>query len=1221
MLNCVGKGTRPKGRSRLSVFRITLCALALVVVTPAIVLAQIYYGTITGVVTDATGAVVSGAAVSVKSLATGAQYSATASDSGSYVVAQLPIGKYEVRVSQKGFKEFVASNVDVHTSSDTRVDAQLQLGAATETVSVEASDIQVQTTSGSVGNVIEGTQVRELPLNGENFMGLVTLTPGVSTANTFNSRDKGLTGGADFSVNGNPYNYNLFLVDGVNNNDVGSGRTILVYPSVDTIAEFNMLTNSYGPEYGQATGAIISITTKSGTNQFHGGVFYAGRNNALNANDWFSNFNKTGQAELRRNDYGYNLSGPIIKNKLWGWWNQEWNKEIRGVSETSCVPTANEVAGNFTYGVPGADFTGGTPPTSATSNGTLPRDFCGASLPAKWVGVGPTATLQSLIPVSQQMAGNPFGIANPAAAGLALLKFYPLPNITPHSGDNWALQEKQNPDWSEWNVRVDYDVTKKNRATFRWTQDSWTSPGPNPNLFWGDSVFPAINSDWSQPSKSVMAKLTTQVGDTMVNDVEFGYGHNAIITTLNNTAVPLVQAIDAAIPTAWPSSLKTGPALPQSGWGGFGPYGSNTTAGGTMWTIAPYANHEDLYAIQDNVSKVKGNHLFKVGAYWSTNAKIENNNGGSDLPGFNFGSPNTCSKTSPAGCVPGVQTNNSIADALIVGQLYSVGENSINQVARVIWHDFEWYAADTWKISRRVTINYGFRWSFLREPYSENNEWTSWSLAAYNPGLPASDACNGIIIVPNSNPCGQAAASLGALGISLPLSSGTPGPNRALVNNNNHAIAPRLGVAWDPWGDGKTAIRAGVGQFFQREPVGLDEKQAFNAPFVINATEVRTLDSTTTLTNPAVSPCCSKNPAAIVPNSWQWNLSVQREFVRNMTLNLGYVGNTGIHLTSGLDLNAVPNNEWLQAAFASGTALNAFRPASNFGSILQFNRAGHASYNALQALFKWQFGNYSTFQAAYTWSHSIANVELDNSSGSVNQQGTTDQANPRLDRGNTNINRPQIFVLNEVFYLPKLSKEKAFIREAFGSWELNSILTINSGASLSVFASTTASDAVAGGTLNSIQGSGYGTNPPNFRPDRTGVNCNANENGRQILNSGAFTYTGYVIGTVGNVPRGYCYGPTYRNFDVQLAKNWYIGERFRVKFSMDFFNILNHANFYGNTLEGTTFSANQLQCGTTACSPTNNVVTGQAPGQNNGFGQASAVHPGRELQYTLRLYF
>ena len=242
----------------------------------------------------------------------------------------------------------------------------------------------------------------------------------------------------------------------------------------------------------------------------------------------------------------------------------------------------------------------------------------------------------------------------------------------------------------------------------------------------------------------------------------------------------------------------------------------------------------------------------------------------------------------------------------------------------------------------------------------------------------------------------------------------------------------------------------------------------------------------------------------------------------------------------------------------ASSGLNALRPAANFGSIYQFNRSGHASYNSLQVLYKWQMGNSSTLQAAYTYSHSIGNVELDNSSGSVNQQGTTDQSNPRLDRGNTNINRPQIFVLNEVYYLPKLANKAAVVRETLGGWELNSILTINSGSSLSVFASQGATDAIAGGTLQAVQGSGWGTNPPNFRPDRTGINCNAGENGRQILNSGAFTYTGYVLGGVGNVPRGYCYGPDNRNFDVQLAKNWYFKERFRVKFSMDFFNTLNH---------------------------------------------------------------
>ena len=185
----------------------------------------------------------------------GVSLSATTSDLGTYSVVQLQVGSYQVHVKQTGFKEFIAKGVEVHVSTVTELNAKLELGAATEMVTVEASDVQVQTTSAAVGEVVEGTQVRELPLNGENFMGLVTLSPGVSTANSFNGRDKGLTGGADFSVNGNPYNHNLFTVDGVNNNDVGSGRTILVYPSVDAIAEFKMLRNAYGPEYGQATGA------------------------------------------------------------------------------------------------------------------------------------------------------------------------------------------------------------------------------------------------------------------------------------------------------------------------------------------------------------------------------------------------------------------------------------------------------------------------------------------------------------------------------------------------------------------------------------------------------------------------------------------------------------------------------------------------------------------------------------------------------------------------------------------------------------------------------------------------------------------------------------------------------------------------------------------------------------------------------------------------------
>jgi len=1208
--------------------RACLAVLLLVAAAPFAAQAQQYSGTITGTVTDPGGAAVAGATVSYRNLGTNASDSTTTSESGVYTFAQLPIGVYDLRVKQAGFKEFISKNVEVHTSTVTEANVQLTVGAVTETMTVEAADVQVQTTTAEVGEVVSGTQVRELPLNGENFMGLVTLSPGVSTANSFDSRDKGLQGGADFSVNGNPYNYNLFLVDGVNNNDVGSGRTILVYPSVDAIAEFKMIRNSYGPEYGQAAGAIISITTRSGENQFHGGFFYAGRNDKLDANDWFSNFNGTGKAELRRNDWGYHVAGPVWKDHLFFFWNQEWNREIRGQSVAACEPTAAELGGDFSQ-----NFSGAVAPTVANPSGTVATDQCGAQQPAEWVGPVGSATYQSLIPVAQQGA-NPFIIANPDPAGLLISKFYPLPNEALRNGDNWVASENLKPKWSEWNIRTDYDVTKKNRITFRYTNDSWVSPGPDNTSFWGVSQFPTINSDWSQPSKSVMGKLTTQISNTLINDVEFGYGHNAIITTLSGTEASVVPQINAAVPTAWPSSLKQSDTFGSGGavWGGLSPYGS----GQTMWNIAPYANHEDLYAIQDNVSKVQGNHIFKVGAYYSTNAKIEDGAGGSDQPAFNYsnGGLNLCPNTNP-GCTTnqgqpvGVALGNQLANLLYPGQEYVTTEKNVNATARVHWHDFEWYMGDSWKIRRNVTLNYGFRWSFLREPYSSDNNWASWSLADYSATQAAanpSDACNGVIIVPGTSPCAAAAAQLASLGITLPLSNGTPGPNRALVNNNNHAIAPRLGVAWDVKGDGKTAVRAGAGQFFQREPVGLLEQLAFTAPFEITATDIRTLETATPLSSPQVSPSGAENPRAVIPNSWQWNLSVERELFHNTALQVGYVGNSGIHLTSGIDANAVPSSLWDQSAFASGNTLNAFRPAGNFGDILEFEHNGKASYHSLQALFRSRLSNFSSFQIAYTYSHSIGNVQLDNSSGSVNSQAVTDQSDYNLDKGNTNINRPNVLVANEVFYLPKLANHSNLVQQILGGWELNSIINIASGASATVFANGASSGSVNNitGPLSSLQGSGFNqNNRPNIVP---GVGCNSGENGRQILNPNAFTLVGYTIGTVGDEPRGYCFGPDFRNVDMQLAKNWTFRERFRIKFSLDFFNLFNHANFIGTGVETQGFTANGILCGATQqlCSPTNNVISMYNAGANaesSGFGQATSVQPGREIQYTLRFTF
>jgi len=1191
---------------------VVICALLclLTLALPVAMHAQQYSGTITGTVTDPSGAAVPGATVTATNKGNGSVYDTTSSEQGVYTFAQLPVGTYDIQVKKASFKEFIAKDVEVHTSTTTELSPKLNVGATSETITVEASDVQVETTQASVGEVIEGTQVRELPLNGENFMGLVVLSPGVSQANDFNSRDKGLLGGSDFSVNGNPYTNNLFLVDGVNNNDVGSNRTILVYPSTDTIAEFKMVRNSYGPEYGQASGAIISITTKSGENHFHGGFFYAGRNDALDANDWFSNHTAHPvKAELRRNDWGYHVGGPIIKNKLFFFWAQEWDREIRGSPQSSCVPTANEQAGDFSE-----DFTfpGG-------------KDQCGATQPT--------------IPVANQAPGNPFKLASVDPAGALLGQFYPLPNIPFANGVNWFESEKVSPSWGEFNGRGDYDLTQKHRVTFRWTQDSWKVPGPAPGEFWGDSIFPTVSSDWSQPSKSVMTKLTSQLSSSMVNDVEFGYGHNAIVTTLAPQSVALVAATNNAIPTAWPNSLKQPGAYIDGGaaWGGLQPYGNGPAGNQTMWTIAPYGNHEDLYALQDNISKVRGNHLFKAGVYWSTNAKIEYNNGGNDRPAIYPGN------IGPGGA----NTNNDLANVLLPGEVFNTTENSVNGLAQVGWHDFEWYVGDSWKVHPRVSFSYGLRWSFYREPFGIDNKWSSWSLkdwsaseAAANP----SDACNGIIIVPGTSPCAAQAALLSGLGVSLPLSNGTPGPNRALVNNNNHSIAPRIGVVWDLRGDGKTAIRAGFGQFFQRELVGIDESLARNAPFVIAANDTRTLETPTPLVGPAVSPSAAKDPRAIVPNSWQWNFSVEQEVVRNTTLQIGYIGNAGIHLTSMADANEVSPVNWPNSAFlttnganASVTNINSLRPANNFGMIGEFARGGHASYHSLQTLFRSRIGSRSSFQAAYTWSHSIGDVELDNSSGSVNQQAFINPADTALNKGNTNINRPNIFVANEVFDLPKFANTKKFVQSVIGGWELNSIINIQSGASLSIYSNLGSGKDQFGAVdplqipgagpcnaanlancyqLNSLTGNGFGNNN---RPNATGVNCNSGQSEDQILNASAFTLVGYQLGTVGTAGRGICHGAPGRTADVQLAKNWKFKDRYGLKFSFDFFNLLNHPNFISSNLEGVGYVPNTVACGTTACSPTNNTITSQA--QVTGFGTAGSVHPGRELQYTLRFTF
>jgi hypothetical protein len=1239
--------------------------------SPFATYAQNYAGAVRGTVTDPSGAAVAGATVALRDVGNNASTETTTTDTGNFFFGNVSVGTYEITIKAGSFKEYDAKDVEVHVSTTTEVNAKLTMGSASEVISVEASDIQVQTTTADVGAVIEGTQVRELPLNGRNFMALTQLQPGVSANNQFDSKDKGLQGGSDFSVNGNPSTNNLFLIDGVNNNDVGSNRTILIYPSVDSIAEFKMLTNSYGPEYGQASGAIISITTRSGENQFHGGVFYEGRNDALNANNFANDAAGVSKPPLRRNDWGYFFAGPILKNKLFFWWNQEWNRDIRGNLVSTCVPTAAERAGDFSADVTSALASlnsGGSATANTTCNAPPPATFTQA------VPGGPfTAT--SNIPAGYQVAGNAFAVANPDPVGQLLAAYYPLPNrssVIPGSDINFAQNQSSKVPWREENIRLDYDVNKMNRISFRYTQDSWSFPAPNNAFGWGDDPFATYQGSWQQPSKSIMGKLTTQLSSSLVNDFEFGYAHNAIIVTPGGTDPTLGAQFDAAMPSVWPASGKTPGGLPTV-WGGLQNYGNFSS----IWAIVGYGNHMNLYTYQDNLTKIQGNHVWKFGGNFSSNQKVENQFGGADRPTFSI---------SNSGWGQTIITGNALANMLIPGagtplaynsatcnatatapgcpqQIQGVTENNINPVDQGRWHDIEFYVGDTWKIRRNVTVTYGFRWSFLREPYDDNNQMASFSLGAYNPAGNPADACNGVIVVPGTNYCTAAAATTG-----LPLSAGTPGVNRALTNNANHNIAPRLGIAWDIFGTGKTALRVGGGQFYQRERVSPQVGLSNTAPFAIGANVNRPLDTAVSLAGASTSPSNGRSPRAVTPNSWQWNLSIEQQLARNTALQIGYVGNAGIHQTSTYDINQVPDSLFALGAFLGGSSqgttpsINVLRPASNFAAINYFSRDGHASYHALQVLFRSKLRNFSTIQAAYTWSHTISNIEEDAANGGGSQGSFTDIQNLQVDKGNSTINRPNIFVLNEVFFLPKLEHRNEFLRQTAGGWEFNTIFTAENGNSITVYqnglsAASALLDPTAPtpqcnypfynhnlpfpcGTVNALMGSGYGNNQrPNAVP---GTSCNSGVSGAQIFNPNAFTLIGYQIGTVGTAPRGACEGPHYVNADMELSKNWQIKERFRLRFSMDFFNAFNHPNFDatwiqgtgGNNGSGAFYNGSGVYCGPQnakglydPCSPANNVIsaygstTAGIGGANKGFGSTTITKPARELQYGLKLTF
>ncbi|OLD61992.1 MAG: hypothetical protein AUI53_03320 [Acidobacteria bacterium 13_1_40CM_2_60_7] len=1063
----------------------------------------------------------------------------TTSDSGFYTMSNLDPGTYTLSVKVAGFKTSQKKGIDLHVADEKVVPIVLEVGVATESVTVLSEAIAVETRSGEVSNVIGTQQIEELPLNGRSFVQLTLLVPGAAASDTENPRFTGLLGGVDISMSGSPANANAWLVDGVDNVDHGSGRTILVYPSVDSIEEFKVQRNSYSADMPAAGGAQINLVTKSGTNRYHGSVYEFFRNDKLDANNFFLNQANKPKGELRSNNFGYTFGGPVKKDKIFFFWSEEWRREVRGVTRLSSVPTDLERQGNFN-----------SPRSSANSK--LPIDpYTGKPFPNN--------TIPSNCPPSTQ----PQDCLSPA--GLSIMQLFPHEN-NPGKVFNWVAAVPTGLQTRQEQIRGDWNITQKTNLTVRFTNDYWANPAPNfgsDGGLWGDSGFPTVDSSWSQPSKALGARLTHTFGPSMVNTFQFSYSNNRIFIT-NGLGANINADINSKVASVFPGTPGHAHAV---FWGA-----PEQGIGSNLWNAAPWNNAQDLFTWNDDFSMTRGNHNYRVGGYFSHNKKDEDCCGASATEP-QFWGPNAVPGGAGKGggwgpkAAPGnggQVTGNGLADLLLQGTFWgSSGEQSTQPRSKVRWKAAEFYYADTWRLTRRLTLDYGARWSVLPPSVQDDNAIGNFIPSLYNPAL-GSNAQNGMIY-----PAELRIPSAGIMGGSANLKGVNVG--RALRKSGYDTIAPRFGFAFDPTGAGKWAIRGGAGMFFGRgdlsQPIG---ELLLNPPFniIANFNNGRPLD-VLPASGSAVGAGVPGNAADInwkIQGSYQWNFTVERELFRDTKLELGYIGNHGNHLPTNWDLNLVPPQsraEWAQLSSTPNAnsgrrdSLRQYAPLAGTNQLFYQTNGGASSYHAFQAYLTKRFSHNFSLGSSYSYSKLLSDVSLD-CCGNGGGARIMDPWNFRYNRGPGDFDRPHIFSTNVIYKLPELKGKMAFERYVLGGWEGTGVYSYSTGVPLTVGISQ---------NLAGISGS---------RPDLIGNPKGPNTADGGWLNPNAFQLPAQ-LGRLGTEGVGVLHGPPTNDADLAIYKNFPIRERMTLQFRLETYNTFNHTQFFSTSINGTTANGTNWQ--------------------------------------------
>ncbi len=1107
----------------------------------AVVLSQELAATLTGTVTDASGAVVAGATISVHSQETGADVrTLTTSGTGNFNITNIPAGRYTVTVKSPGFETFVAKDVILNVAEKHTLNVQLKTGNISEQVEVTAETTTVQTTTAEQSGTVTGQQMTGLALNNRNFEQLVLLQPGVSNQ-LGDEPGFGLDSNTSISVNGAREGANNWTVDGADINDSGSNGTLLNTPSVDAIREFTLERSNYDASFGRSGGGQVVVATKSGTSQLHGTAYEFNRNNYYNANT-FENRQAiaengyipgptgNGTPIERYNDFGFTVGGPVTipklyhptRNKTFFFESEEWRKASTPGSTEISVPTNNELKGIFTT----AQIVG----SNTTPIPTAPA----GCVTTAGTGAGETWTI------------NPSCYSHNAAAYLgAIIAPYPANVGTNELDESYSQLNNFRQDI----VRVDQNVGDRVRIFARFMQDS--VPENFPFGLWGTANYPGADPvALNAPGRNVVGNVTANISPRVVNEVEYADSWGAINASLSGTAISPSFTSQLTGKTAYQDPYGRAPNVTFSS----APYTGLSNGD------APYFERNIDHNIFDNLSLQHGNHTIRLGATAMWMTKTENASAG--LAGFTFDEANG---------------NDAFANFLL-GQAANYSQADKDTIPDLHYTNFEAYVQDDWKATPRLTLNLGIRYSYFPSPSDSNHLLVNFDPAAFRPGV--------VTIAPsgNMNPGPAANSATYANGMIFPTgptcsaaqaiyASAVCSPYGSRVNGDtNNNWGPRFGLAWDPKGNGKMAIRAGYGLFYDRTLNGIWEQNEFGTypfnadpPLVQTAATISPAENVNLFDNSSagaapgpslspINPVMTGTPTASgvvfkAPSYQDYNVSIEREIVPNTVFELGYVGTKGTHLLGDIDLN--------QPTVAARTAnelvdVNAIRPFAGYGAFGDRSTVFTSNYNSLQATLNHRMSHNLTLGVAYTWSKLLTTNPVDRGWGATNTY------NLKQDYGLSSINTPQIFVLSYLYQEP-FFKNQHGLGLVLGGWELSGIVNVQTGQSISV---TQSLDPFDPGTA-SATAPGAGNRGIGFlQGDATNL---ANQSGspsgpktiNEYFNTAAFSQS---VGTFGNSKPGAVLGPGFQRWDTSLFKDIHFGERAALQLRLETFNTFNHGS-------------------------------------------------------------